>query len=47
MTITNLIHIGREVKKLEELTIEERKMIAEKLNVQALEPLGYKQKVHK
>ncbi len=41
MKIVNLIHIGDEVKNLEELTPEEKARVAEALNAQALKPLGY------
>ena len=41
MRIVNLIHIGDEVKNLDEMTKEERREIAIKLNIQALTPLGY------
>ena len=41
MKIVNLIHIGDEVKNLEELTPEEKARVAEALNTQALKPLGY------
>lgn len=41
MKIVNLIHIGNEVKNLDELSEEERREIAIKLNKQALETLGY------
>lgn len=41
MKIVNLIHIGGEVKNLEELTPEEKTRVAVALNTQALKPLGY------
>ena len=41
MRIVNLIHIGDEVKSLDEMSTEERREIAIKLNTQALTPLGY------
>lgn len=41
MKIVNLIHIGDEVKNMDELSPEERRSIATKLNAQALKPLGY------
>ena len=41
MRIVNLIHIGDEVKNLDQMSKEERREIAIKLNVQALTPLGY------
>lgn len=41
MKIINLIHIGEEVKNLEELSPEEKTQIAKALNAQALKPLGY------
>lgn len=41
MKIINLIHIGDEVKNIAELSDEERREIAIRLNIQALEPLGY------
>ncbi len=41
MKIINLIHIGEEVKNLEELSPEEKIQIAKALNAQALKPLGY------
>lgn len=41
MKIVNLIHIGDEVKNLDELSPEEKKRIAKALNAQALIPLGY------
>ena len=41
MKIINLIHIGDEVKNLDELTSEEKSRIAKALNAQALKPLGY------
>ena len=41
MRIVNLIHIGEEVKNLDEMSEAERREIAIKLNIQALEPLGY------
>lgn len=41
MKIVNLIHIGNEVKNMDEMTLEERRIIATKLNEQALKALGY------
>lgn len=41
MKIINLIHIGDEVKNMDELTPEEKARIAIALNNQALKPLGY------
>lgn len=41
MKIVNLIHIGDEVKNLDEMNERERREIAVKLNIQALTPLGY------
>lgn len=41
MKIINLIHIGDEVKKMDELTPEEKNQITKTLNAQALKPLGY------
>ena len=41
MKIVNLIHIGDEVKNMDEMTPEERRKIANILNAQALKPLGY------
>lgn len=41
MKIVNLIHIGDEVKNLDEMTPEEKKQISKALNAQALKPLGY------
>lgn len=41
MKIVNIIHIGNEVKNMDELSDEERREIAIKLNIQALESLGY------
>lgn len=41
MKIINLIHIGDEVKNLDELSLEEKKRIAKALNAQALKSLGY------
>ena len=41
MNIVNLIHIGEEIKNLDELSQEEKQMYALALNIQGLEPLGY------
>lgn len=41
MNIVNLIHIGDEVRNMDDLTPEEKEEIALKLNIQALTPLGY------
>lgn len=41
MKIINLIHIGDEVKNMEDLTPEEKTRVATALNNQALKPLGY------
>jgi len=41
MKIVNLIHIGDEVKNLDDMSPEERSEIARALNIQALKPLGY------
>lgn len=41
MKIVNLIHIGDEVKNMDELAPEERRRVANILNAQALKPLGY------
>ena len=47
MTIVNLIHIGDEVKNFNSLSQEARTEIAQALNKQALEALGYKCKQEK
>lgn len=47
MKIVNLIHIGDEVKRFEELSPEEQSRIATALNAQALEQLGYVAKPEK
>lgn len=41
MKIVNLIHIGDEVKNLDQMSPEEKVKIANALNAQALKPLGY------
>lgn len=41
MKIINLIHIGEEVKDLDQMSPEEKSRIAVALNMQALKPLGY------
>lgn len=41
MKIVNLIHIGDEVKNLDEMSPKERNEVAVALNIQALKPLGY------
>lgn len=41
MKIVNLIHIGDEIKNLDQMSPEERSKIAKALNIQALKPLGY------
>lgn len=41
MKIINLIHIGDEVRNLEEMSPEEKREVAYRLNAQALKPLGY------
>ena len=41
MKIVNLIHIGDEVKNLDQMSPEERERIAIALNTQALKQLGY------
>lgn len=46
MKIVNLIYIGDEVRNLNNMSLDERRVIAEKLNAQALQPLGY-ELVHK
>lgn len=42
INIVNLIHIGDEVKNLDTMNPEERKAIAQALNQQALEAIGYR-----
>ena len=42
MKIVNLIHMGDEVKNLDELSEEERREIGRRLNEQSLRALGYK-----
>lgn len=41
MKIINLIHIGDEVRNIAEMSLEEKNEMSLKLNIQALEPLGY------
>lgn len=42
MNIINIIHIGDETYRMDELPEEKRIKIGEKLNQQALEAIGYK-----
>lgn len=42
MRIVNVIHVGEKEVNFDELTNEEKKEIAEKLNNQALGSIGYK-----
>lgn len=46
MKIVNLIHIGDEIFNFDEMSQEDKNRIAEHLNKQALEPLGYKKTSH-
>lgn len=41
MKIVNYVHIGDEVKNMDDLNPEEKRDIALKLNIQSLAPLGY------
>lgn len=42
MNIINIIHIGEETYRMDELPEERRKEIWQKLNQQALEAVGYR-----
>lgn len=41
MKIVNIIHIGDEVKNWDDMSLEEKRMVANKINEQALKALGY------
>ena len=42
MNVINIIHIGEEAYRMDELTEERRREIWQKLNQQALEAVGYR-----
>lgn len=42
MNIVNIIHIGDEVKNWDDMSPEEQREVATKLNTQALTAIGYR-----